>query len=298
MGKISKDYKFNYSQDYDYNNTVIQISGGQAKLSGTNSLYVTSDPFITTEKSIIANSINSFTEMATVGTGDILKYIVTVDGEDKYFDGTSWVSSNGTYAQSNLATEIQTNSSTIISGRARINLKAFLHSWNGSTTPLLDNINMSYNISFYCNPDDVRSQLVGIDKANLSDEEIVTFIENADSLIDFYIGMQYDLPITNATTLKLLRTWSSVIAAYGIYTYIANKEGSNIATLATSRYEKLIEMLEKISEGEYSLIGINDSSIFDSNFNDYKPTFNEGSQFNWGLDQNYSEAINDGSFYG
>ena len=299
MGKITKDFKYNYAQDFDYDDSLIEITAGKAQVVGTAGVYGTSVPYITTEKSLIATSLNSFTETATTGTGDLIKYILTVDGEDKYFGtGDLWQSSNGTFAQSNLASEIQTNSSTVISGRSRLNLKAFLSSFNGATTPQLSNVNLSYNINFYCLPDDVRSQLVGIDKANLSDEEILTYIENADNTIDFYIGMQYDLPITDATTLKLLRTWSSILASYTLYTYLANKEGSNIATMATARYEKLIETLEKISNSEMQLTNMPNISRIASNFSDYTPTFNEGDPVNWSTDANMLSDISSGSFYG
>lgn len=299
MGKISKDYKFNYAQDYDYSDSLIEITGGYAQLVGTSGVYGTSIPYITTEKSIICTSLNSFTENSSTGTGDLIKYILTVDGEDKYFGtGSIWQSSDGSYAQSNLASEIQANSSTVISGRSRLNLKAFLSSYNGATTPQLKNVNISYNISFYCLPDDVRSQLVGIDKAQLSDEEIVTYIENADNTIDFYIGMQYDLPITNADTLKLLRSWSSILASYNLYVYLANKEGSNIATMATSRYDKLMEVLQKIADGEMQLTAMPNTARIDSNFNNYVPTFNEGDSAYWGTDSDMLTDIYSGSFYG
>lgn len=301
MPAISKDYSYSLTQSYNYDDTLVTIDAGRAELYGTASgtLYATSSPTIDSNETLIVNSINSFTETFTSnGTGDMVRYIMTVDGQGKYWDGAAWSNSNGSYLQANVADDIQANSSTITSNRARIKVKSFLHSSTGLTTPYLSNLNISYNFTGYSLIDDVRGLLIGVDSSDLKDEEIVTYIEVADTTIDFYVGVQNTLPITDATALKLLRSWSMVLASYNVYVYLATKQGVNVAKLATSRYEKLIEVLESIADGSMFLTNLASTDKIDISTYDYSPTFNQGDVESWGTDPDLLEDISDGSFYG
>lgn len=293
--KITKDYNFNYSQDYSYDNTLITIDAGNAKLV---SPYSISNPYLIANESIIASGLNSFTETSTLGSGTLVKYVLNINNQAKYFDGTSWVDSNGTIAQSNLASEINSNVATFPTTRNRVKLgKVFLNT-AGTNTPQLGNVNISYNFSGYAIPDDIRGALVNVPNENVKDEQLATYIELADQEIDSYIGQQYTLPITDTTTLAMLRSFSIQLSAYNVYGYISNREGKDISSFATEKYKTTIKKLEKIGEGKLTLYGQTDLTAMKSSTEGYLPTFNQGNAENWNVDTDLLSDIADGSFVG
>ncbi|MDD3024610.1 MAG: hypothetical protein PHE26_12000 [Syntrophomonadaceae bacterium] len=73
--------------------------------------------------------ISGFAETATKDGGEI-KYVLSNDAGTNwiYYNGSSWVPSNGTYSQSNTAAEINSNISTFPIGGGKFLWRAFLHS--------------------------------------------------------------------------------------------------------------------------------------------------------------------------
>ena len=98
-------------------------------------IYTTSNPTITTQASYNFKDILNFIEDATKPTGTEIKYILQDGLILKYWDGNNFVVSDGTYAQSNTATEIQ-NSKSLITFKNKVKLIIFLNS-NGRATPIL-----------------------------------------------------------------------------------------------------------------------------------------------------------------
>ena len=291
---ISKDYNFNYTQDYSYNDDQIQIDAGKAKLFGTYSL----NPYLSANESLIATALTTFTETSTLGTGCLIKYVLSVDNQAKYHDGTSWVNSTGVYAQSNLATELNSNVASLTAGRKRVSLnKVFLHSI-GTGTLELDNLNISYSFSGYCQPQDIRGALINVPNNNVKDEQLATYIELADNEIDSYIGQQYTLPVTDSDTLGILRGFSINHAAYNVYGYIAAREDNGVSKFATAKYNQLIKKLEQIGNGTLKLIKQDDLTQYSNSTEGYSPTFNMLGAENWNVDADLLSDTSDGSFLG
>jgi len=109
-------------------------------------MYATDDPtalFLGTFKS--SDFLTFVQDPTAVGT-DITKYTITIDGTETYWDGAVWGASNGTYAEANTAAEIHTNAASLIGGtRSTIQIKAFMHSDDGSTRIKLDLLTITYN---------------------------------------------------------------------------------------------------------------------------------------------------------
>lgn len=97
--------------------------------------YLTTDPTLKNTTPVIATAYASFTAGTTVAGSDLVKYQIEVGGVAKYWNGSAWATSNGSYAQSSTAADINTNASTLTAGSTRI--VAVLHSADGSTTPAL-----------------------------------------------------------------------------------------------------------------------------------------------------------------
>lgn len=110
-------------------------------------IYITDDPIII-NAGLDADSLNSFSEVATTPSGSDVQYTLNIDGQDKYWDGSAWSNSDGTFAQSSSAATINTNASDLdISSGADLKVKAFLSSDDGTVRPELESV--TYEYSFY-----------------------------------------------------------------------------------------------------------------------------------------------------
>jgi hypothetical protein len=87
-------------------------------------------------------SLNQFTETATK-TGSDIRYSVTSNGSWRYWNGSSWANSDGSWAKSNSASDINSNIGTLASS-GNFSFRAVLHSTNGIYTPYLDSIETSF----------------------------------------------------------------------------------------------------------------------------------------------------------
>lgn len=110
--------------------------------------YPDSDPTIVPNVGQLMDGLDGFeedVELSTSGDEDI-RYTLVVGSQDKYWNGTAWVNSNGTYAQSNTATEIQAVASSLnLMDGAIVKVKAFLHTDDGQGTPVLTSVTLTYN---------------------------------------------------------------------------------------------------------------------------------------------------------
>lgn len=116
-------------------------------LTPINPIYSTSNPSIEFTETLSMEELISFQEVVDVTGLDVVKYILAVDTVDKYHDGASWVDSNGTYLQSNTASEIDINKASLLSTASVLVVKAFFHSELGSTTPKLQEVNIEYDFA-------------------------------------------------------------------------------------------------------------------------------------------------------
>lgn len=139
---------------YDEELTSSDITHRYGGGSGTESMtYYTDDPTIykttgLTEASGVS-SWDGFIETSTKTGSDEIKYNLSDDDGVTwyYWSGAAWVAANGTYAQANTATEVNSNIGSFSTASDKINVKVFLHSDDGTSTPKLDNIEVAYTTS-------------------------------------------------------------------------------------------------------------------------------------------------------
>lgn len=112
----------------------------------TGQIYPTSNPSIENNAPISADALVSLAATSEQDGGDSIQYILVVNNQDKYWNGTAWVNSNGSFAQSNTVEDIDDNLEDLdISGGVSIKIKALLHSSDGSSTPELEEISLMYD---------------------------------------------------------------------------------------------------------------------------------------------------------
>jgi hypothetical protein len=110
-----------------------------------NNGYLTTNPTIEPTGSFEMDGLEGFVETATKSGSDEIKYILKKDNTWYYHNGTSWVVSNQSYSQSNTAVEIQTYKGSFTSTGISFKWRGFLHSGDGTDTPELDSLTISYD---------------------------------------------------------------------------------------------------------------------------------------------------------
>lgn len=119
-------------------------------------IYPTTNPMINRVLDISTDGLLSVVEVATKTGSDEIKYIPSLNGIDYWYDA-GWIVSNGTYSQSNTAAEIETNKASAIIARTDVlGVKIFLHSDDGSTTPLLNTLTLTFSYGGE-SPDEIQT---------------------------------------------------------------------------------------------------------------------------------------------
>lgn len=127
------------------NNIGTQIATSDLTLTYTGEVYPVSNPTIKPIATIGVEDVSAFTASIVAAGLDEVRFVLEVNGVDKYWDGSAWSNSVG-YAQSNTAAEINTNvTSYDFSAGHILNIIAYLHSDTGATTPSIDNIAITYD---------------------------------------------------------------------------------------------------------------------------------------------------------
>ncbi len=140
-----------------FTNSDVQGSLTALTTTYTGQLYAQNNPTIMPTSTFGADGISIFTSTVTAGGTDAVTFVVDVDGTYMYWSGAAWATSTG-YSQSNTSSDINTNIGTLLSSGSIIRPVAYLHSADGSSTPNLDNISITYD--FYAAPPQLPETII------------------------------------------------------------------------------------------------------------------------------------------
>jgi len=108
--------------------------------------YSTSNPKCSNSEVIRTDAIESIEMNTSISGSDVISMTMEVDGVEKYWNGIAWASSSG-YSQSNTLSEINTNISTLLDAPADVRWILYLHSENGSTTPIVPSLTVNFSFA-------------------------------------------------------------------------------------------------------------------------------------------------------
>jgi len=109
-------------------------------------IYSTASPKIFPVSTIYMDGFSLFSSTTTEIGSDEVRYTLLVDTVEMYWNGTIWIA-GGSYINSNTALEINTNVSSLEMSLGKyIKVVIYLHSDDGSTTPNIDQFQITYNI--------------------------------------------------------------------------------------------------------------------------------------------------------
>jgi hypothetical protein len=121
----------------------------------TKTLFAITDPPVTYDSANFSITapffvvMTAFVETSTKLGSDEIKYTISTDGGVSFlYYNVGWIPSDGTYANSNTAAEINANLFQFPESES-ITIRFFLHSETGTTTPELDQLDIDYNENFY-----------------------------------------------------------------------------------------------------------------------------------------------------
>jgi len=109
--------------------------------------YSITNPDITEIGGQLMDGLEGFTVTGSSVTGsDSIKHILKVGNDLKWYDGTGWTTSAGTFAEANTAAEIHNNRAALdLSTGVIVRVRSLLNSADGTTTPFLTQITVCYN---------------------------------------------------------------------------------------------------------------------------------------------------------
>jgi len=109
--------------------------------------YSVANPTVVPISSVAADALEDLEETtASTPVGTALRHAIVTSGQDRYWAGTEWDTSDGLYSQSNTAEDISLNASSLdITSGTSLKFKTFLHSETGASTPVIGVQTLGYN---------------------------------------------------------------------------------------------------------------------------------------------------------
>lgn len=140
QGVNTSDFKID---DFQYFSTVQHTTDFAGEIPRTVSTYSTDDPKITLASGLSIGELIGFTADIATPTNTAVQFILNVDGQDKYWDGAAWSNSDGTFSQSNTASDINTNAPALLSASATIKVVALLNNSSDNDRPSISQVVMT-----------------------------------------------------------------------------------------------------------------------------------------------------------
>ena len=111
----------------------------------TDQIYPIDNPTFELTTALNAEAISEFTNTDSATGNDAVTYILSKDDIYYYWNGSAWVESDETYAESSSGSDISTNIATFNTDtEVETKIKGFLHSEDGTTTPDFTSITLIY----------------------------------------------------------------------------------------------------------------------------------------------------------
>ena len=129
---------------FDDSNTLSSVDSFSVEVTGQ--IYPTSNPNILATLGLGQTVLRGMSEVSIKSGSDEIKYTLRYSGVDHYISGGTLVASNGTYAQASTAAEIDAACPLDIDPDAEVQLRSFIHSENGQTTPELESVTLEYDL--------------------------------------------------------------------------------------------------------------------------------------------------------
>ncbi len=133
--------------DVVFESSNAQMSIDNLIVTYTGQIYSTTDPVLTLVESFRMEELLIFLPTISVTGSDAVKFSLLKDSVYYYHNGSNWVEADETYSQTNTAAEITTNIATFTTESISFDVAMFFHSDDGSTTPSISNLSITYDFA-------------------------------------------------------------------------------------------------------------------------------------------------------
>jgi hypothetical protein len=117
-------------------------------------LYPTTNPTIKPNTTILMDAFLEFASTLSQTGSDEVRFQMEISGQSVYWNGSAWVNSDGSFAQSNTLAEVIANAATLpVTLGYPVRPIVVLHSLDGMTTPSITDITFQYDF-FVSRPSD------------------------------------------------------------------------------------------------------------------------------------------------
>lgn len=255
-------YLFDNKNNFDYDDTVVEIINNSAKLLNLGSgVYSTSNPYIEAKMVVYHEGLVGFSADETIAGSDSITYIISKENYWYYWDGAAWSISDETYAQSNISSDISTNFTTFFDSTTEyktiMKVRMFLHSDAGTTTPSLSDIEIKYDFGEMLSYEDLEIDVQQLDLVRLSNDDgslndfvyqaiVNQCIEKAEAIIKTELQAVYKFPL-------LQKSSSFANIATLLMLYYLNERKMNPTEILETYYNLAMNKLARLKSTENTL---------------------------------------------
>lgn len=118
---------------------------GPLVITYSGQIYPMSGGTVLSNSALTMKTLISFAANYSESGSDTVTFALQVNNVLRYWNGSAWVTSNGTYAQTNTASIILANLMSLLTVNSLVKVYALLISGNGSTSPNLTSMTLVYN---------------------------------------------------------------------------------------------------------------------------------------------------------
>lgn len=189
-----------------YTDSNVQSSFSNLEITLTAQIYSTDDPYIISNIPIDTQSIENIVESVLKSGNDDIKRVCVIANSPYYWNGSAWVTSDYSFAQSNSVAEILANIAalnTIIGLGATFLMAYIFHSENGLTTPSIATDTITYD--FWAGSPDIPFKCIVYgycyDENGEPIEDVAISIKlNTEKVLYKTDLILFDLPVIDVTT--------------------------------------------------------------------------------------------------
>jgi len=129
------------ASEWNFDATKIEVSGSELALVAP---YISTAPKAYPQMGLYASKLWNISVSSTESSGYELGFTLLVGEQERYWDGTQWADSDGTYAETSVLSDMLANIETAVMADAYVRPVVYFYAVDDSNTPKLSSISLDY----------------------------------------------------------------------------------------------------------------------------------------------------------
>jgi hypothetical protein len=173
-----------------------------------------SSGYLITNSPASADELTSLAETVTTSASTSIKYAIVVDGSAKYWDGSAWSTSNGSEAQMNDVSTINSNASTLLgTANSLLQLRVGFFTSDQTVTPSIDEAALTYSFGALATDTPETCIVWGYvnDLSGAAIEDVTVTVKMAESQSEYREAASRVLGYSQAATTDSTGYWQMTL---------------------------------------------------------------------------------------